>query len=93
VVISDLGSTDDQLADIRHLAARHGARLIETRSSGLWNRAKALNIGIQAARGTVVLCTDVDMVFEPNFLSTILDVDEQSMGRNLAVCRSWDLPE
>jgi glycosyltransferase involved in cell wall biosynthesis len=92
ILISDLGSTVDHLSAIRRLSADYGARVIETPTPGLWNRSKALNVGIQAARGDVVLCTDTDMIFQQNFLSTILAEDDCFRGRSMVLCRCWDLP-
>jgi glycosyltransferase involved in cell wall biosynthesis len=92
IVISDFGSNANQLPAIRALAARHGARLVETPAAGSWNRAKALNIGIRAARGTIVLCTDADMIFQENFLSTVLSAFDRHGGRVIALSRTWDLP-
>jgi GT2 family glycosyltransferase len=91
ILISDLGSTVEHLPAIRRLSADYGARLIETPTPGLWNRSKALNVGIQAARGDVVLCTDTDMIFQQNFLSTILEEDERVRGRSMVLCGCWDL--
>jgi predicted glycosyltransferase involved in capsule biosynthesis len=41
-------------------------RFVYTKAKGLWNRSKALNIGIRASYADVICCTDVDMIFSPN---------------------------
>jgi len=92
VVMSDLGSDASHLPGVRRLAAARGARLVETPTPGPWNRSKALNVGIQAARSDIVLCTDADMIFQQNFLSTILEAHERHGGEVMVLCRCWDLP-
>jgi GT2 family glycosyltransferase len=51
-----------------------------------------MNIAIRAAQGTFVLCTDADMMFEPNYVTTVLFCLEQD-DRQFVVCRCLDLPE
>jgi glycosyltransferase involved in cell wall biosynthesis len=92
IVLSDLGSTASHLSAVRELAATYGARLVETPAIGLFNKSRALNIGIRASRADIVLCTDVDMIFETNFLSTILDVHTRQGSGVLVLCKCWDLP-
>jgi glycosyltransferase involved in cell wall biosynthesis len=61
-------------------------------STKIWNRSWALNVGIRAAHGDRVMCTDADMIFSPGFLhdtlSTLVDNDKA-----LVLCRCHDLPE
>lgn len=90
IILSDFGSSQEHRRSMRELAGELGCRHISTETSELWNRAKALNIGIQEARGKYVLCTDVDMLFASNFLSTVLE--EASRGNTLVLCRCRDLP-
>ena len=92
VVVSDFGSTPAHAASVAALADQHGARLVRAATTRLWNRSRALNIGIRAARGQLVLCTDADMIFAPNFLATVVEALAQDEGR-LVVCRCHDLPE
>ena len=58
----------------------------------IWNRSWALNVGIRAARGEHVMCTDADMIFSPDFLKQVVAafVEQQ---RSLVLCRCHDLPE
>ena len=45
---------------------------------------------MQAARGNYVMCTDVDILFAPNFLKEVTDT--LSQGNRFVVCRCRDLP-
>jgi glycosyltransferase involved in cell wall biosynthesis len=91
ILISDFGSSAQLRDDIARLAQDHGARVHFTPASGMWNRSRALNIGIKRARGRFVLCTDVDMVFAPNFLRSALDVQAEAGDRALVLCQCIDL--
>jgi glycosyltransferase involved in cell wall biosynthesis len=37
----------------------------------LWCKAHALNVGIQHAKGTYIIVTDIDIIYAPNFLTII----------------------
>ena len=93
VVISDFGSNPEEAKKLQEMADAHGARIVRTETDEIWNRSKALNYGIRAAQGRFMFCTDVDMIFEPNFLSTLLKVQEEHGEQAFAVCHCRDLPE
>lgn len=92
IVLSDFGSEPTHAASVKELAKKFDARVIRTDEFGDWNRSRALNLGIQGATAPYVLNTDADMVFEPNFVQTILDTHERTDGRALVVCACDDLP-
>ncbi len=93
LLISDFGSSPEEALKVKEMAATYGARIIRTDTDEIWNKSRALNVAIREADGHYVFCTDVDMVFEPNFLSTLLRVQEENDDEALAVCRCRDLPE
>lgn len=82
VLVVDDGSTDDT-AD---LAARPGVEVIRAPHVG---RAAALNRGIAAADGEVVLFTDADCVVPPSWLEdTLAELgDDDGIGGNLVPSR------
>lgn len=90
IVLSDFGSGPEHRASLAELADQYGCRLVRTETTELWNRSRALNVGIQHARAEHVLCSDVDILFAPSFLPTVLE--ELSKGRAFVVCRCRDLP-
>jgi len=92
IILSDFGSDPEQLAAVEALAASHNVRVVSTPTDSLWNRSRALNIGIRSASGAYTLCTDADMIFQPNFLSTLLLHVQQANDRTLVLCRCRDLP-
>lgn len=93
IVVSDFGSRPDEVAPLQALCARHDARLVRTETDALWNRSRALNVGIQASAGRYILCTDADMLFSPDFCSAIVDAQREYDDRALVLCRCHDLPE
>ena len=93
IILSDFGSSAEHASTLRQMAQAHGARVVRTETDEIWNRSRALNIGIRAANGKFVFCTDADMIFAPNFLSTLLAVQHDSQDQALVVCRCRDLPE
>lgn len=92
LILSDFGSDADSLASIRRAAEAHDAKLVHTPTSETWNRARALNIGIQRTRGQTILCTDADMVFAEDFLATILEVHDER-PQTMIHCGCHDLPD
>lgn len=93
IVISDFGSAPEQAAALRELCDRYAAQLVRVDTSETWNRARALNYGIQHATGRYVFCTDADMIFAPNFAATLLDIQAREQDRAFIVCHCRDLPE
>jgi glycosyltransferase involved in cell wall biosynthesis len=93
IVLSDFGSDAGHLASIRALAGEYDARVVATDTAEIWNRSKVLNIGIQAASADIVLCTDADMIFQPNFLTTVIEAHAGNGGDVMGLCRCHDLPE
>ncbi len=93
VVLSDYGSDALHLDALRALADEYGARVVHTPTRSIWNRARALNLGIRAARGEYVFCTDADMIFASNFISTLLAAQERAAGHAMVLCKCRDLPE
>ena len=93
LLLSDFGSDDAHQTELQRLAETHEARVLRTDTKETWNKSRALNIGIRAARGRYVLCTDCDMVFAPNFLSTLLETQRAEDDGAFVLCQSRDLPE
>jgi glycosyltransferase involved in cell wall biosynthesis len=91
ILLIDLGSDDAHRRAIAELAAEHGARVHTTDTSATWNRSRALNIGVKRARGRLSLCTDVDMLFSPTFLRTVIDAMRSHDDGAMILCQCRDL--
>jgi glycosyltransferase involved in cell wall biosynthesis len=93
IVVTDFGSNPEQAAALVSLCERHDAQLVRVDTDETWNRARALNFGIQRSSGAFVFCTDADMIFAPNFIATLLDAQARADEQAFVVCHCRDLPE
>ncbi|NVB36245.1 glycosyltransferase family 2 protein [Pseudenhygromyxa sp. WMMC2535] len=93
IVLSDFGSDPEHAASIVALAEHFDAKVARNEEFGDWNRSRALNLGIQHASADYLLCTDADMIFAPNFVSSILEVHARRPRQALVVCACSDLPQ
>lgn len=90
VIVSDYGSTDHEL--IAREVEKVGGRVVFTDARGRnWNRSAALNAGVEAACGKVVITTDADILFTPKtYTAAIAAVNLCPNALHLVQCR--DLP-
>jgi len=93
IIVSDFGSSPEEREALGAIADRHRARVIHTATGELWNRSRALNLGLQRASAPMAVCTDIDMLFSPTFLEEVVRGIESCAGEALVVCRCRDLPE
>ena len=71
IIVVDV-SNDDSFKDVNDVCKKYGACHIYKELEGrMWNKPLALNAGIKACKTDYVLCTDVDSIFQTNFLSTV----------------------
>ena len=69
VIVIDDGSTDDTSAQVcAHFGAADGVTLITVVNGG---KARALNIGLEKARGAIVVALDADTQFQPETISQL----------------------
>jgi glycosyltransferase involved in cell wall biosynthesis len=92
IIISDFGSAPAAARSIEELAIAYRCDLRRVDTREVWNRSRALNVGIRAATARYVLCTDADIIFAPNFLPAALAAHERTAGRGFVVCKCHDLP-
>ncbi len=93
IVLSDFGSSPEERDALAAIAKKYDARVVTTATDALWNRSRALNLGLQAATAPLAVCTDIDMLFSPTFLEEVVRGIEKHDGEALVVCRCRDLPE
>lgn len=91
ILISDFGSAPEHRDAVQATAATFGARVQHTVVDGLWNKSRALNIGLKHAKGRFILCTDVDMVMAPTFFRVLMETQDKLGGRGFILCQSRDL--
>ncbi|HQU71708.1 MAG TPA: glycosyltransferase, partial [Calditrichia bacterium] len=92
IILVDSASASDHHHSLRHLAQTFRATLIRLEEPHPWNKPLALNVGIKAANRANVLLTDIDMIFEDNFIATAQKYLDAHQGRVVLHCQSRDLP-
>lgn len=95
IVLSDFGSNAAHLSSVYKIANEFDARVVSHSTEEVWNRSRALNIGVQAATARLVFCTDADMIFAPDFVSHLLALETEHRGATgaIVVAPCFDLPE
>lgn len=89
IIISDYGSKDS--ASIAEAAEQVNARHVVVETEGEWSRSRALNAGVSASRGTLILATDADMLFSPTALGRVVSQLENHPAE-LVILQCRDLP-
>lgn len=89
VIISDYGSEDT--ASIADSASRISARHVIVETDGEWSRSRALNAGVRASRGEIILATDADMLFSPRSLSRVVEQIHRH-PQEVVILQCRDLP-
>lgn len=90
VVVADIDSDPYYKAIHKKICNEFKARHVYSKTDDIWNISRARNIGIRSARADYVMTTDVDCIFAPNFIETILRYTAKD---KIVHCRISDLPE
>ncbi|MDD5193685.1 MAG: galactosyltransferase-related protein [Candidatus Nanoarchaeia archaeon] len=69
ILVVDYGSQIKHFLKLKRLCERYNAEYIRVRRISCWNRAHCLNIGIKKSNTKYILLSDVDIVFEKNYIS------------------------
>lgn len=81
VLVVDDGSSDDTFERAQGLVAAYGEARLRAISQPNGGKASALNTGIAAARGEIVLCMDGDSLLEPQTLKeAVKHFEDPSVG-------------
>lgn len=91
VLFVDYGSWPAQAAAARAVVEKYPfARYIYAETRGwVWNRSHALNIGIRLATTPYIMTSDVDILYSPDFIKTLL---YNQTGRDIVHCAPRFLP-
>ncbi len=93
VIIVDSCSSPSHYQNAYEAATRYDATLLRIEKAHQWNKSLALNVGIKAAKYRYVMLTDIDMIFQENFLKVAVDCLEGQSGRAILHCQARDLPQ
>jgi len=90
VIVSDYGSADAKR--VKGAVESAGGRVVRNEVQGPWSRSAALNAGVEAAQGDVIITTDADIIFNP--VTYRAAMEQISRNENiLALVQCRDLPE
>ncbi len=89
IIIVDYGSTEKNLKWERELFSKF--KFIEVkRNTEVFNKCRALNIGIKASKTPFILQSDIDSIFSSNFVEEVMKV-LKSNKKAIVLCRKTDL--
>ncbi len=88
IIVVDYGGTDGLAEWLREIDAN--IRCIRSEEKGVFNEARAKNIGIRAAQGEFVCCTNGDILFAEGFLETVC-VAADAPHQVLVECNRYNL--
>lgn len=89
VVIADYGSEDP--ISISEMAERSNAVHARISTDGEWSRSRALNAGVRASSGDIILATDADMLFTPMALARSVEKIQEN-PQQIVILQCRDLP-
>ncbi|MBW2977309.1 glycosyltransferase [Candidatus Woesearchaeota archaeon] len=68
IILVDYDSKKELISKYKGLCEKYNAIYIRVNNKSLWNRSHCLNIGIKRAKTKYILTSDVDMIFERNYI-------------------------
>jgi predicted glycosyltransferase involved in capsule biosynthesis len=92
IILVDYGSKDNVSEEIKNLCKEYKVKYVKVSGVKVWNRAHALNVGIKKAGTKYVLCSDVDIIFQKNYISECVKEIKKNPKR-LLWSQMFDLPE
>lgn len=73
VLVVDYASQPEQARRLADLATAYDAEVLRVDDGPPeWNRSRSLNCGIRRAHTEFILCADADLVFQSNYVETVL---------------------
>jgi glycosyltransferase involved in cell wall biosynthesis len=89
IIVADTDSDPYYKTKHKEACDKFKARHIYTKTDDVWNISRARNIGIKNAKADYVMTTDVDCIFAPDFIETVI----KHMAEDRIIhCRISDLP-
>ncbi len=92
ICVADYGSSEACARETETTAREWGAfhRVFDER--GPWNRARAINLGVRATVAPVIIASDADIVFAPDFLDCLRELAARTGPEWYAHMPMLDLP-
>lgn len=91
ITLVDYGSTNENLEWERKICSELNIDLVEViQATTAFNKSRALNIGIKTALTPYVMCGDIDLIYQPNFVE---EVEKVLDSKRVIGCRRFDLDQ
>ena len=90
IIVTDIDSDPYYKGKHKEICKKYKIKYIFTKTDGVWNISRARNIGIRNAQAEFIMTTDVDCVFAPDFIETVL---QHTTEDKIIHCRISDLPK
>ncbi|RKX71752.1 hypothetical protein DRP43_02210, partial [candidate division TA06 bacterium] len=92
IIISNYGSEQSFTNDLEKLCEMYNVKLIHTYEISVWNRARALNLGIRSTnpKSPYIIACDVDFILHKDWLKKVLSLAGE---KKVILTQVWNLPE
>jgi glycosyltransferase involved in cell wall biosynthesis len=88
IILVDYGSNEENIIWERILASRYNLNLIEVKNDiEVFNKSRALNIGIKYSDTNYIMCGDIDNIYMPNFIE---EIEKVLSPKKLITCRRFN---
>ena len=74
VMVVDFGSRSDVLWHIKELVNELQYQFVSVPEKSYWNKAEALNAGLENVSTPLVFISDVDMIYSPTFFEEVIQI-------------------
>ena len=92
IILVDYDSKKEQVYFLKKSCHKYNAKYIRVDNHSTWSRSHCLNIGIKRTKTKYLLSTDVDIIFEKDYIKkAIQKLKKQPFS--IIVSQCWDLPE
>jgi predicted glycosyltransferase involved in capsule biosynthesis len=73
IILIDYGSKQKNSEIVKRLCYDYNVDYIRVDEFGVWNKSRALNIGIKNSNAKYILISDIDIVFEKNYINECIN--------------------
>jgi len=91
IYVVDYGSNEDYSTQYKTICNKNNIRMIHVSNNLRWNKSHALNIAIKEVKTKYLLISDVDILFEENYISTVINEIKKDLYQ-VVLCRPLDSP-
>lgn len=92
IIIVDYDSNRELATKYKDVCKEYNAEYVRVDNKPIWNKAHALNIGIRRVKTKYLLSSDLDNIFEKNYLKEAIK-ELQRNPYQVISCNSLDLPD